>query len=82
MSMPVLIEEAKANEKICPFTFGSPDRGNIQSILSPPFPCLGARCMAWRFGRTHIKDDAGDLTVICDDKFGYCGLAGVPGQAR
>lgn len=40
--------------------------------------CMVDRCMAWRWVETHIKDNAGDLTVLSGDTHGYCGLAGPP----
>jgi hypothetical protein len=83
--MPIFVEEAKAGERTCPLSFGvlplyGPDNNNLRS--GGPFGCIGHHCMAWRFGRTRINDDADDALGprVSDDTHGYCGLAGVPGQ--
>lgn len=85
MSMPVLHEEAKLGETICPYTFAVPEvRGPDWNGVREggPWPCSGRRCMAWRFSRTHINNPSGGDMIISDDTHGYCGLAGVPGQVR
>lgn len=70
--MKILIEEAKAADKICQMSFGTHEDGWMR--------CQGASCMAWRWALTHIKPPKGGNLVSSDDTHGFCGMAGVPGQ--
>ena len=85
MSMPIYVEEAKAGEKQCPLSFAvqeirGPDGGGIRQ--GGPWVCIGAACMAWRYGSTHINNPSGEDMLRSDDTHGFCGLAGVPGQRK
>jgi hypothetical protein len=85
MPMPVFVDEKKAREKTCPLSLQiapvyAPDGSGIRD--GGPFGCLGAECMAWRFARTHINNPEGGDMIESFDTYGYCGLAGVPGQLR
>jgi hypothetical protein len=83
--MIVCVSETDAQENmICPRTIGigpvyHPTDG--QGIMEGgPWNCMGSKCMAWRWVRTHIKNPAapeGDL-IASDDTHGYCGMAGPP----
>ena len=64
----------EALDKWCPFA-----RSETRSAPAiPDVTCLGSDCMAWRWVRTHVKNEAGDDTVATTDQYGYCGLAGDP----
>jgi hypothetical protein len=83
MPLTIYTEEAKAGEMICPLSFG------VQEIRladgsglrqGGPWPCCGAKCMAWRWARTHIRTSATEGLVFSENTYGFCGLAGVPDQ--
>lgn len=81
MPLRFCVEEAKAGEKRC---CGQDDCGDY-GLPDPKDGlarrwCIGARCMAWRFVRTHINDGAGGDMVLSGDTHGYCGLAGGPSE--
>lgn len=78
-------EEAKLAEEgmMCPFklaTQASISMADVGSKYRMSPICIGRRCMAWRWVRTHINDPAGGPDLVeSRDTYGYCGLAGVPG---
>ena len=78
-SFGTLSAPKNAGEPDTVIAYGSKNRGYQMGGPLHNCMCIGARCMAWRFGRTHTFDQAKTETVYCDDKYGYCGLAGVPG---
>ncbi len=65
----MIVEEEKANKKICPYEQGSEQAYN----------CQGSKCMAWRWIDEHT---AIDYSLPCENvqstTHGYCGLAGRP----
>ena len=46
------------------------------SPLAKECCCIASDCMAWRWARTHIADEQGNLTISSTDTHGFCGLAG------
>ena len=70
--MPLIfVEEAKTHEALCPMSMG---QGSVTRAVT----CRGARCMAWRWVRTHINNPDGGDMIPSEDTHGFCGLAGPP----
>lgn len=85
MSLRILVEEAKAGARICPFSFGVQEIRTSEGVglrEGGPWNCRGDGCMAWRWARTHIKDADGGGLVQSDDTHGFCGLAGNPDAVK
>jgi hypothetical protein len=69
MSIQFCTAETDAKAILCPAAMNIPNS---------PFTCVGSRCMAWRWVKTHINDGHGGPMVESTDTHGYCGLAGKP----
>lgn len=82
------VSEQDAKVMTCPLSIG------VQPCYHPtdgqgirdggPWPCVGSRCMAWRWIETNIRNQEGpDAHLVpSGDTHGYCGLAGIPGSMR
>lgn len=81
MPLKILIEEARARDKICPLSFGVHEIRTGEGVglrEGGPWNCHGAGCMAWRWARTHINNPASGDMMMSDDTHGFCGMAGNP----
>lgn len=71
---------AELEDTVCPMSFSVREiRDSYGNGIREggPWPCVGPKCMAWRFSRTHISDPTGGLELVpSDSTHGYCGLAG------
>jgi hypothetical protein len=67
MSIEFCVSEAEAFKKYC-----------ARALKDP---CIGSRCMAWRWVETNVSDGRGGLKPSTDTH-GYCGLAGKPWGVR
>lgn len=91
--MKFCVSEADARTKWCPMArdvlrrggnrsdyggYGEPADPQYGAEMAAHYPCIGSRCMAWRWVETHLQDERGDFTIRSDDTHGYCGLAGDP----
>lgn len=85
MPLRILVEEAKAREKICPLSFGVQELRTSEGVglrEGGPWNCQGDGCMAWRWAKTNVKDPTTLRLVTSEDTYGFCGLAGVPNGAH
>lgn len=72
----MIVEEDKANKKMCPYEQGS----------EQAFNCQGSKCMAWRWAYDKVLKTTDDpdapalewFESVPSETRGYCGLAGRP----
>jgi hypothetical protein len=75
MPLKCFIHKDEAKSLACPMRLH--DTGLRHELTR----CLADRCMAWRFVWTHVILPKEEKDLVPDgETYGYCGLAGKPGE--